>query len=1005
MVSRHKLLLVDDNPTNLTLLRELIDQNLPGCSAVLAEDGETALQLARQHDFDGAFIDVQMPGMDGLELCRHLKADPRLIDLPVVLITAHQSTAELRAMGLDAGAYDFISQPIRNVELLARIRAMLRIRATEAKLRESNQGLRKEIVRKTAALRWMTGLVAEGDTATAQLPEDTLELLGDLLEADTELDFELFRSQLFGLFPDPLQRTLGALALLEEVPVRLAEKLAVIDNVKGALDYLERHNFFVRYRVEGDCYQFLEPFRGFLRDQIQRLVGEREVRNLCRQAADWWLEQSRPALAVGSLLQGGDLREVDAVIQQVAPLLFGHGELMKLPLTSSSLAQDMIHRFPWLACCQGVALLEEQPRSGIVRLTKACEYFQTQGDRVGELFARAHLLRGTTIATGDLQLLGSLLQSTEQLLAEIGAACDEDLAIQVRLQLAFGSLLVDGSRGDIEPYLSAILEKPLLQEVPEYQATLRLVYGCQAFFAGNWRRCFRELEASAGFLMATGLSRLTRLALLVLRALVMNLLGDLNGFVHQKNQIRELVGTEFLEQTDLQPLLQLLNAQQMMVAGHWRQARELLEQGSIVGPDSGPHLESMRLQLKGLLLARDGEAADAARELRRSGELRDQAGGNFFLVRNRLLCSLGWIALQEYDEARNCLLTVFDSAANSGPRQLEALSAWLLSWLAAKSMGVEFIAATRRLVEELQPQEPCLVPVWYLPGMVPPLRDALSVCSEAKRLTELFSDHQGIALREDGEVVPALELQCLGGLSVRWQNQQVLNARDLPAAIRQLLALLLSAPGLQISQDEVQSLMWPDSSADRSRSKFDSLLLRTRKLLDDNLPGGHSRSYVTLQRGILSLEHCRIDAVEFERFGRAGIRHAKRREYWQAEGAFRRAFRLWRGEFNVGVSLDERADLYRQDLLLLFLECAQRWSEMLHLTGQDDEAVQIVQKALQCDPIQDGLVRFLHRVQVSHGRMVQAAQVLREYSQALEREGYSPEEIKGVLGEIEAEDR
>ena len=66
---------------------------------------------------DGILVDYQMPEMDGVELCRMLKADPKLNRIPVIMITAHQTTSLIRIKGLEAGAVDFISRPIDGEEL------------------------------------------------------------------------------------------------------------------------------------------------------------------------------------------------------------------------------------------------------------------------------------------------------------------------------------------------------------------------------------------------------------------------------------------------------------------------------------------------------------------------------------------------------------------------------------------------------------------------------------------------------------------------------------------------------------------------------------------------------------------------------------------------------------------------------------------------------------------------------------------------------------------------
>ena len=121
MNSVPRLLVVDDRPDNLLVLQGLIPKAVPGCEVVTAQSADEGLALAAGADVDAAIVDVQMPGVNGIEMCRQLKSDESTEHIPVVLITSHESTSELRAEGLDAGADDFISRPIDNVELAARI--------------------------------------------------------------------------------------------------------------------------------------------------------------------------------------------------------------------------------------------------------------------------------------------------------------------------------------------------------------------------------------------------------------------------------------------------------------------------------------------------------------------------------------------------------------------------------------------------------------------------------------------------------------------------------------------------------------------------------------------------------------------------------------------------------------------------------------------------------------------------------------------------------------------
>ena len=147
------LLAVDDRPDNLFVLEQVVGTYLPEIKMITAESAEAGLALAATEAIDGALIDVQMPGLNGIEMCRRLKADPRTALIHVILVTAHRATSELKAQGLEAGADDFIAKPIDNVELAAKLRVMLRLRAAEQALRRERDHLEETVRERTQALR------------------------------------------------------------------------------------------------------------------------------------------------------------------------------------------------------------------------------------------------------------------------------------------------------------------------------------------------------------------------------------------------------------------------------------------------------------------------------------------------------------------------------------------------------------------------------------------------------------------------------------------------------------------------------------------------------------------------------------------------------------------------------------------------------------------------------------------------------------------------------------
>lgn len=120
-----KILVVDDMPMNVKLLQDIL--TVKGYDVVTASSGPEALEKIKRDAPDLVLLDVMMPGMTGFEVCQTVRADPDVRLLPIVLVTALDPSE--RVKGLDAGADDFLTKPINQPELLARVRSLLRIKS------------------------------------------------------------------------------------------------------------------------------------------------------------------------------------------------------------------------------------------------------------------------------------------------------------------------------------------------------------------------------------------------------------------------------------------------------------------------------------------------------------------------------------------------------------------------------------------------------------------------------------------------------------------------------------------------------------------------------------------------------------------------------------------------------------------------------------------------------------------------------------------------------------
>ncbi|MBI5589978.1 MAG: response regulator [Deltaproteobacteria bacterium] len=135
-----KILAIDDNRDNLTALKAVMSDRLPGARLLTALDGPKGIAAARAEDPDVILLDIVMPGMDGYAVCRKLKEDERLRAIPVVFLTALRTDRESRVKALETGAEGFLSKPLDEVELTAQIRAMAKIKAAnQLRLLEKEQ--------------------------------------------------------------------------------------------------------------------------------------------------------------------------------------------------------------------------------------------------------------------------------------------------------------------------------------------------------------------------------------------------------------------------------------------------------------------------------------------------------------------------------------------------------------------------------------------------------------------------------------------------------------------------------------------------------------------------------------------------------------------------------------------------------------------------------------------------------------------------------------------------
>jgi adenylate cyclase len=150
-----RILVVDDTPSNVKLLADVLGAR--GYEVVTAVNGAEGLERIEKDSPDLVLLDVMMPGMSGYDVCRKIRANPATTMLPVVMVTALDPSQE-RVKGIEAGADDFLTKPIHQPEILARVRSLLRVKSLYDQLTDLNRTLESRVADQVSQLERLSRL-------------------------------------------------------------------------------------------------------------------------------------------------------------------------------------------------------------------------------------------------------------------------------------------------------------------------------------------------------------------------------------------------------------------------------------------------------------------------------------------------------------------------------------------------------------------------------------------------------------------------------------------------------------------------------------------------------------------------------------------------------------------------------------------------------------------------------------------------------------------------------
>ena len=225
------ILIVDDEPANLSVLSQLLDHHFRVCACT---SGEQALKaVLKEPRPDLVLLDVMMPEMDGYTVLEKLKNDPETMDIPVIFVTSLDDELD-EQQGLRLGAVDYITKPIKPAVMLARVNAHLELKEGRDRLKNQNVWLEAEVARRTqentfiqdVSLKVMAGLAETRDTDTGDHIARTqayVETLARELQSHPDLSAELDEISLARIVKAAPLHDIGKIGIPDEILLKPGE--------------------------------------------------------------------------------------------------------------------------------------------------------------------------------------------------------------------------------------------------------------------------------------------------------------------------------------------------------------------------------------------------------------------------------------------------------------------------------------------------------------------------------------------------------------------------------------------------------------------------------------------------------------------------------------------------------------------------------------------------------------------------------------------------------------
>lgn len=793
---------------------------------------------------------------------------------------------------------------------------------------------------------------------------------------------------------------LTKIALIDQVNLKLLNHFWDEIDAKKKLEGLARKNRLIR-RHRNNQFSLHPVLKQYLKNHASSILGHTEYQKFNTELSDIYQHSGQITNAIRSSISAEDYPTAEKLLTNHGIDLYNKGQYVLLAQILDEFPKEIIEKSGWLSLLHGAVLMELKPINAFQPLDRAISIFNSQHEVLGELLTLSVLIffYGSILATYEQarHIYQRALNLFEQLEKQIPAT----LKLQICTSLAAGSMFLDADLKHSTHYLKQALE--IAHTAGFINKTIRLLY-LQFYISmatGNYNEAESTLEKLHQLSQQPGVDIINQSFCLCAKLNYLAIKGMHKDFERELNSLYIEKIQNILSNSTIGAFIQRWKADLLISQGRYDEASELMEYRSFSKAETSDHMRSQFLQNLAISQAITNKREEAISNAKLSLELRSIAGEKNQSIYNFLAVGITYLILQKSPEAEKYLTKALLLAQDIGKSYVESSARFYLALLYIRNSKTnnykeqihEFYKITKRTKEDYF--------YYFIPDLA---KELFSQCVIRGIHTELIRKlsakllDQGIS--DDGKFFPVLHIETQRQLSLRIAGDTVLRCEDMTQNQRNLLALLICQPKLQIGVHDLQTTLWVDTPLEKSRPRLDTLLRRMRKTITDSISPHNIDNYIITRKGVIMLNNCTVDLQDFNSNARKGLELIYKGRPWLSRVYLSRAFQMFKGKITPNTAGFYDLNDYRNSSYQTYLRISLSLASLYRKEGMHEDAEHTLKIALSIAPWDEDLTRELYQLYTQKGQPIKANKVINDFKYQLKADGYTKEEIENALWAI-----